>query len=112
MTSYYVYNKITGDAEFEADQDKVIKTGSYKGLTKEQRNLLKASSIVLPELGLNNFYKNISPWGQQAYANWQMQQAPVNIMSNMGIVYKPDKQKMKQQMSTSGKLKPAKLSSK
>lgn len=112
VTSYYVYNKITGDAEFEADQDKVIKTGSYKGLTKEQRNLLKASSIVLPELGLNNLYKNLSPWGQQAYANWQMQQAPVNIMSNMGIVYKPDKQKMKQQMSTSGKLKPAKLSSK
>lgn len=89
-TTGNLYNYITQDEEYIRDRDKVIKSGSYKGLTISERNLLKASSIVLPELGLNNIYKNLSIYGHRSYQNWQLQQQPSEWLTGSKIVYKPD----------------------
>lgn len=92
-TAIWAYNWAMNDPEFESNQDEVIKTGSYKGITKWQRDALKSSSIVAPGLGFNNIFKNISPNGHRAYQTWQSGQTPNQQLLNSGIMYKPNKKK-------------------
>lgn len=89
------YNYMMGDPEFMENQDEVITTGSYKGLTKWQRNLLKSSSIIAPGLGANNIVKNIRPEAHKSYQTWTKGQQPVSWMTDLGIVYNGQKKQSK-----------------
>lgn len=97
----FAYNWAMGDPEWEENQDQVINTGSYKGLTKWQRNLLKSSSVIAPGLGLNNLVKNFRPEGQKAYQTWNLGQHPTDWLSDCGVVYKPEKSKSKKNSKNS-----------
>ena len=104
-TAQWGYGWATQDPEFVKNQDNVIKTGSYQGFTNWQRDLLKATSILLPGLGLNNIAKNARSEGHHAYQNWQLQQSPTDFLKTIHAVYKPQKSKSKSANKQKGEIK-------
>lgn len=71
------YNWAT-DGDDEIDAYKEINRGTYKGLKKYQRDLLKASSEIpdLNEIGIDNLYKDTSMPAIDSRGEWFAQIAP------------------------------------
>ena len=70
-----------GDGDIEAYEE--IKTGTYTGLKRYQKNLLKASS-QLPDintLGIDNLYKDFSMDAINSRGDWYAQIAPTPWIS-------------------------------
>ena len=55
-----------------------VTRGAYQDLENWQRDLLKASSVLIPDWSANNIYKNLSSDANMASARWYNQQFPVN----------------------------------
>lgn len=63
-----------------ASNDEITR-GAYQGLQKWQKDFLKASSVLTPDLSANNIYKNLSSDANMASARWYNQQFPVNYVN-------------------------------
>lgn len=72
----------------------LVKNGTYDGISKKARDGLKISSYVVPELGIDNIFKNFWVPAHKTYQNWQLQQFPNSILTG-NLVYKPDRRKNK-----------------
>lgn len=59
----------------------LVNRGSYQNLNEYQRDLLKASSVLVPDLSLNNIFKNLNADANLASARWYNQQFPVNFVN-------------------------------
>lgn len=75
---YGVTANSLGWSEDTTYSDEVVR-GAYQGLQTWQRDLLKASSILAPDVSPNNIYKNLSRDANMASARWYNQQFPVNF---------------------------------
>jgi len=79
-SAYDLYDWSSYKLGWSADTgvDEYINRGAYQGLYKWQRDLLKSSSILFPDISPNNIYKNLSKDANMASARWYNQQFPVN----------------------------------